>query len=142
MNELKKIYLLYKLHRKNNSISKSFLKTFNTIFTICRISFSQYYLKNVHFITKNEYDIKYMFNGSYYKIKIKGSNNNNFIIDKIENDKNEDISLKMFEYLGPKFNFHNIEYRPIDFNHKMIKIYYTNNTFDIFEEKDIIIIKK
>jgi len=96
----------------------------------------------VKYIQKNEYDIKYVYNGSYYKIKIINHPNvPQYVIDKIlDQDKNE-ITDTFIPYLGPKYNFHNIPYRPVDFFYKQISVYYTSGDKDTFDEKDVIQIR-
>jgi len=143
MDNIKNAHMLYKFYyRQTNSHLKSLQKVCEVFITFIKVYMSQLLLRHMIQSRKNEYDIKYFYNGSYYKVKVMYSNRiNSFVIDRVENEDGFDISSDLFSYMGPKYNFHNIQYRPIDFNYKAIKIYYTDESVDSFEEKDIIIIR-
>ena len=118
-----------------------FYKFIIFIYLYFKVWIGQTFLNNVKHINKNEYDIKYFFNGSFYKIKVINQLRTKYVIDKILNEKEKDITNELLSFLGPKYDFHNISYQPSDFKYKKIKIYYTDMSHDEFEEKDVIILK-
>jgi len=91
------------------------------------------------------YDIQYMYHGSFYKIRVisksKSSDTSSFIIDKIFNECGEDISLDILPYLGPKYDFHGIQYTPIDFGHRKMTFLYTNFDTDTFHSNQPICLR-
>lgn len=101
------------------------------------IYITQHVFHNSFMIKKHVYDIEYAINCKIYRFRTKyrmGPSKYREFID----DKGNNISEMMFQYLGPNDDFHKCEYRPSDFNCKSITIIYQDNTKKTYDQDDII----
>jgi hypothetical protein len=137
------LILLYKMNqKKHKNALTSIYKTIHTILIMTYLILYQKLNRSLIHIKKNEYDVEYFYNGQFYKIKIKNANGpfkNQVLL--ITNTSSDDISEKIIPYLGPKYNFHNILYKPIDFDEQELQFYMSNGDILAFKNDEHIILK-
>ena len=96
-------------------------------------------------ISARFFEIGYYWHGSYYKIRIpkpgiRGPSMKKKTIFKITDEEDADITERMLPYLGPQMDFHQIPYCPIDFDLFVMKVWYTDDTLEVFALKDPIVL--
>ena len=71
-----------------------------------------------------------------YIIKIKSK----YILSNTSSDNrsSEDITEEIQKYLGPNYDWHNIEYTPSFFKHKTLTFHYSNGEVKEFSENEIL----
>jgi hypothetical protein len=120
-NKIKIIYMYVK-EILYNKIEKYILKIFDTDLRIkCKK------------MNKNKILIEYIINEKSYKLILNYRKTPTDILVKNENDEN--ITSDFLSYLGPKNDFHNQKYTPLDIGFKIIKIYKNDEEY-IFNENE------
>lgn len=136
-NVIKNNYQLVKFRKISFKSLRIFIKIF---FKVIYISLLQKFSKNLIKINKNTYELSYSVNGKFFKYRFKIEKGPSKILQIIDNNNN-DVTSKIFPYLGPQYDFHQNKYTPKDFNHSEL----TFNLFDghelTFNENDIIELK-
>jgi len=120
--------MLYQIsYRKEKTHPKAIVRTFKTLNWILYLIIYQKIFKNVVHVQKHEYEVHYVYNGQLYKIKIVGNSNlYKKQIIMILNERDDDITNDIVPYLGPKYDFHKINYQPRHFNQDEITFYLAN----------------
>jgi len=88
-------------------------------------------------VSKHKYEIHYTFNNKKYRIKLpilRGPKR----ICKIINKRDEDITERIKEYLGPNENFLGFIYSPYDFDEEELTFEMFDGTSKTFRENEII----
>jgi hypothetical protein len=137
INEMKGCYLMiYKNQNKNHF--KTIYKCFEIYNSIIYIYIVQYLFRNSIMMDRHVYDIQYCINYRPYRFRICYKRGPSKFLQFI-NDKDEDISMQMFEYVGPNDDFHLISYTPNDFNLESLTINYTNGNVHTFSRYEVIV---
>lgn len=132
------LLLLYNMnYNKEKSHYKAFQKTIKTVLWIGYLMIYQKVYKNLVQIEKNVYEIHYIYHGQLYKIKcINPIGPKQTQVLMITNDNLDDISNEIMPYMGPKQNFHNLKYRPVDFKQKELCFYLSNGEILTIKNND------
>lgn len=139
-SKLDNLLLLYRLNL--NREKSHILALRKTMYAICWVAYLMLYQKIYHNIVpidQNKYDVHYIYHGQLYKIRImhkKGPQKTQVLM--IANDQLEDISEDIIPFMGPKQNFHNLDYQPCHFQQKELTFYLSDGRILTFgDEKDI-----
>jgi len=137
---LKGVYFLYTINfKKEKSVKKAIDKTARTILWVVYMMIYQKIAKNLVQLQKNEYDVHYIYHGQLFKIKCKHTSGpQSAQVLMITNDKLEDVTNEITPYMGPKYNFHNMNYTPTDFKERELSFYLSNGNITVFKDKEII----
>jgi hypothetical protein len=130
-------YLYTYLYSQQKSHLKTIQKCLELLSQFLYIYISQHFFYNSKIIKKNVYDIEYTINCKIYRFQIpykKGPSKYLQFID----DNDQDVSLLLFSYVGPNDDFHQIKYKPSDFNFKSLTINYSDGSSNTFHENDVI----
>jgi len=134
------VSMIYEMnYKKEKSVSKAIKKTVKTITWVGYLMLYQKIYKNLVMVKKNEYDVHYVYHGQLYKIKCKyNSGPQPFQVLMITNQNSDDITKEINAYMGPKYNFHNLQYSPLDFQNEQMSFYLSNGETKTFFGKEII----
>lgn len=103
------------------------------------ISTLQYLNNSIVQIDKKTYEVTYVISGKTYKMLVKPIRGPRKVL-LVSDEKQEDVSYKIFPYLGPEENFHNKKFTPKFFKKKELifelfsgeeKVFQENETIDI-----------
>ena len=137
----------WKRFRRLNRLVSSNYKGCCTIFwvSICMIAKSfwistlQYLNNSIVQIDKKTYEVTYVIRGKTYKMLVKPIRGPRKVL-LVSDEKQEDVSYKIFPYLGPEENFHNKKFTPKFFEKEELifelfsgeeKVFRENETIDI-----------
>ena len=118
------------------NISKLFITSIKTIFSLFFVYLTQNWHKTVKRIGFNHYEITYAIRGRSYKLRVKPTKLPKVLQVIDEND--EDVTTEMEPYLGADEKFHGKEYTPADLKYKSLTFNMADGNVLEFEEKDYI----
>ena len=136
-NIIKNNYQLVKFRKINFKFLGICVKIF---LRIIYISILQKFSKNLNKIKKNTYELSYSVNGKFFKYRFKLEKGPSKVLQIIDNNNN-DVTLKIFPYLGPQYDFHQHKYTPKDFNYSELSFNLFNGKELTFKENEIIELK-
>jgi len=103
------------------------------------INIWQYFNSTIIQLETNKYEVTYIIKGKTYKMIVKPKRGPRRVL--IVSDENqEDVSDKIFPYLGPEENFHGEIYTPAFFKTKELIFELSNGSEQIFKENNQIIL--
>ena len=108
--------------------------------SLLRCYLIQTYWNAILFENKDYYDLSYYWHGSPYQIRILKPTplppSHYKVLDEIRNGEGTDLTSQMVPFMGPKFDFHGIPYCPLDFGHKTLIFYWTDQSYHEFHLKE------
>lgn len=131
--------------RRLNRIVSSNYKGCCTIFwvSICMvakalwISMLQFLNNSIVQIDKKTYEVTYVIRGKTYKMIIKHRRGPRKVL-LVSDEKQEDVSYKIFPYLGPEDNFHNKKFTPKFFEKEELIFELSNGEEKVFLKNETI----
>lgn len=138
--KLKKGYHLYKIF-KNTVDPNNEKNCCNISYDILQLIYKLFFSKTIDMFDKKRAKVQYDYNDKkfIYLLKVpKGV----IPIDYIKDENGNDILNEIYPYLGPNLDCHNVEVYPRDFGLQKIIIKDIQDNEFIFEENDMIKIKR
>ena len=109
-------------------------------FLFLRTLFIQRLMNFITFENKDCYDIGYYWHGSFYKIRIikpKPLPPSRYkVLFEIRDETNNDVTSVLLPYMGPKFDFHGLQYCPLDFGYSHLTFFWTDSSVQKFHLKE------
>ena len=103
------------------------------------IQLQQLFNRSLVRIDKNTYELRYVFQGTLYKMRIKPKKGPKGIIEALD-ENDEDITSDIVSYLGPESNFHGSKISPESLGKKRIFIFTTEGTELCFDNDENLIV--
>jgi len=88
-------------------------------------------------IDKHNYEVTYCLAGKIYKFHTKGRRGMSDVLQ-IINDEEKDVTEEIEPFLGPKGDFHKLEYKPHSFGYKTLTFNMTDGSVLTFEEEHVL----
>lgn len=105
---------LRKMAKDNNiSIKKVVWTVLSTVYSLLYYSLLQKINKTVKKIDKNTYEVTYSIGGKVYKFNTKARRGMSDVLQIVSGD--QDVTEEIEPFLGPKGDFHGLEYTPASF---------------------------
>lgn len=125
--------------KKKYGIIKSYIQSFQNIFSLLKTILIQKLNKSLVHVKKNVYDLHYHYNGQLYKIRFthhRGPQTKHILL--ITNKQSDDLTQFLLPYMGPKYNFYGIPYKPSDFDQEEMHFYMSDGSINIVTRDNII----
>jgi len=145
MQTIINMFLLH--YEKNRDIIKSLRATWLLFYTMTTAlieqKIEQKFHKNLVKVSKNRYDLRFIYGCNTYKIRIRTNpcdgEDKPYIIS-ILNENKADITDDIMPYAGPNNDFFRIPYTPTDFNCELLCFVLSTNETFYFSKHEFIVL--
>lgn len=107
------------------------------IFQAIWLSFLQSINKTVKKINKNKYELSYIIEGKLYKLIVNVKRGPSPVLQIIDH-LNNDVSSDILPFLGPNYNWHNIQFTPDFFGYKSLTFEISDGTEYTVQSNNVI----
>lgn len=137
ITEIQSMYdYLYHVHHKNHF--KTMTHIAQSSYHLVHVYLTQYIFHNSKRIGKNLYEIEYTINCKPYRFLVKYKTGPSKY-KKFLQSSGQDVSDRIFPFLGPNDDFHRIAYAPKDFGYETLTVEYLNGDVREFKVHDTIL---
>ena len=90
-------------------------------------------------LDKNKFEITYVINGKMFKMITSPPKGPSLVLQ-VSDDNQDDITEIVLPYIGPKNNWHNVEFTPSFFESKFLSFELSNGDTKTFSEDEVIVL--